>query len=1014
MVGNTVAHQVIHKISKGTAMADANSKLGNNLRFSFESGAAADNPFSVLFMEGEEALGRSFRFTLTLMAEVSKEISFDKMLSEVATLKILVPGSTDRGPVPYHGILEEFDELQKTSTTAFYRAVLVPRFARARMDRISEVYVKSPSIDQTLTKVLSATVLSGGAKDFQFTLTGNYEARESVCQYQESTFDFVSRWLEKEGMYYYFDHSAQIDKMAIVDDRNMLSADTAEVFYRPAGLTETGNADQAVQQFTCRRTRLPKQVVLQDFNYRRADVPLRLTHDVPGNGVGDVMIYGEDVRDEAQGRRYAKLRAEEIGCGGTLYFGSSTAVGLRAGYFMQMENAPVSKPPEKYLITEIEHKGSQSNMLLEGLENPFKDLEGDIFYSNNFTAIPGDVQFRPARITPRPYVAAPMSAVISAEGSSGYADLDEHGQYKVKMPFTQTEHDSARIRMATPYAGSDHGIDFPLHKGTEVLLSFINGDPDQAVIMNAAPNSSNVRASNNERPQFNRIRSAGGNQITFNDTAAKPSITLATADGKSASILGGADGTTFFTNGNTYTVSMGASNKFAAGASNGVVVGTDTSFNVSASQKMSFGASMAYSESVDIKWIGDRSFGVTVDDGTPYAYKKKSITKVGDFIQMTAGLDPLEASTKGAILDALKKRVKQAIAATAAVNVAAGLSVGIYKGVKAHMWSGKDDVDKDDMNIGFLAGQFGLAALSTAGVVAGVTLAMKKIVDEMEKLTYRSDITMNANGITQKYEKKGIASYDTKYRSTSNFSAEGIYLEANQTDALATITGGLKLNGDVGALLNAGKLGSQSGSLNLKPDGIGLLNTSKELTLRSAKAVLTSGPADLTLDAGDVNLRGTSVNIGFMATSTATVIKLDGDIAMLDIKIGNANVKLRTATDKVDAYEARAAASAFGWAALVFETGAVTAARAEVVAAQAELAPLVAQRAGFVATRAIEAAIPRVALQGVSVAQAAVKMEFNAAKVALSPASVDIAYGASSVKVGPATIEHSAPLIKLG
>jgi type VI secretion system secreted protein VgrG len=992
-------------------MADANLKFGNNLRFSFESDAAADNPFSVVFMEGEEALGRPFRFTLTLMAEVGKTIAFDQMLSEAATLKILVPGSTDRTPVPYHGVLEEFDELQKTSTTAFYRAVLVPRFARARIDRISEVYVKSPSIDQTLTKVLGATVLTGGDKDFQFKLVGSYEARESVCQYQESTFDFVSRWLEKEGMYYYFDHSAQVDKMAIVDDNNMLPADTAEVWYRPAGLTETGNADQAVQQFTCRRTRLPKQVVLQDFNYRRADLPLRLTHDVPGKGVGDVMIYGEDVRDEAQGRRYAKLRAEEIGCGGTLYFGSSTAVGLRTGYFMQMTNAPVSNPPEKYLITEIEHKGSQSNMLLEGLENPFKDLEGDIFYSNNFTAIPGDVQFRPARTTPRPYVAAPMSAVISAEGSSGYADLDEHGQYKVKMPFTATEHDSARIRMATPYAGSDHGIDFPLHKGTEVLLSFINGDPDQAVIMNAAPNSSNVRASNNERPQFNRIRSAGGNQITFNDTAAKPSITLATADGKSASILGGADGTTFFTNGNTYTVSMGASNKFAAGASNGVVVGTDTSFNVSASQKMSFGASMAYSESVDIKWVGDRSYGVTIDDGTPYAYKKKSITKVGDFIQMTAGMDPVEAATKGAILDALKKRVKQAIAATAAVNVAAGLGVGIYKGVNAHMWAGKDDVDKDDMNIGFLAGQFGLAALSTAGVVAAVTLAMKKIVTEMDKLKYRTDITMDQFGITQKFDKDG----PTRYLRTVHLSQQNIHLVALQQPKVlprSRITSHLKLDGDGGVLLGSGTGTGENSSFKLKPDGDASLNSTHELTLSAPKTVVTSGTADLTLDAGAVNLRGTSIDIGFMATATAAVIKLDGQIAQVDADIANKQVELDLANDELAALGAGDDVSeALG---SLFAADDFIAARTKIALVEAEMAALTAQRVGYVTARGVAAANPRIALHGISVAQAAVKMEFNAASVAVGAASVDLAYGASSVKVGPATIEHNAPLIKLG
>ncbi|HWZ46971.1 MAG TPA: type VI secretion system tip protein VgrG, partial [Herbaspirillum sp.] len=490
----------------------------NHLCFTFAVRTATEietASFSVIDLQGCEAIGRPFSFTLTLAVTRDRKIDPAQMLSATATLTIRMPAGAGvvnaNKPIPYHGVLAEFDELEKIGDLAFYRAVLTPRFARASLNRISDVYLKQQSIAATLADVLADTVFPDRKNGFQFALKSQYEARDSICQYQESTFDFISRWMEKEGMYYYFEHSdatpgndVGVDKMIIVDDAIKLPDSRMRLHYRPAGRHSSDPLDQAVQTFICRRTPLPKQVILQDFNYRAAAAPLRVLHEIAGGGIynGDVMLYGEDFRTQEQGLRYARLRAEEIACGGVRYCGSSTAVGLRSGHFMDLIESPL--PPDasgKFLITEIEHRGSQAGLLLSGIKHPFEQDGGEIFYRNNFTAIPGGMQFRAARTTPRPTIAGTMSAVIDADGKSNYANLDEQGQYHVQMPFIRQDQDqpgpkpanqgSARIRMATPYAGSNHGMDFPLHQGAEVLLSFINGDPDQPVIMNAVPNSAN-------------------------------------------------------------------------------------------------------------------------------------------------------------------------------------------------------------------------------------------------------------------------------------------------------------------------------------------------------------------------------------------------------------------------------------------------------------------------------------------------------------------------------------------
>ncbi|WNV03604.1 phage baseplate assembly protein V [Candidatus Methylospira mobilis] len=119
--------------------------------------------------------------------------------------------------------------------------------------------------------------------------------------------------------------------------------------------------------------------------------------------------------------------------------------------------------------------------------------------------------------------------------NSWLAELNQYGEYKVQVPFFMTQkaayHGSAWIRMATPYAGSDHGMHFPLLKGTEVLLSFVNGDPDQPVIMGAVPNSINPNVVTNANQKQSRIRTAGGNEITLHDEEGKQHMLLKTPSG---------------------------------------------------------------------------------------------------------------------------------------------------------------------------------------------------------------------------------------------------------------------------------------------------------------------------------------------------------------------------------------------------------------------------------------------------------------------------------------------------
>ncbi len=513
-----------------------------NRRFSFKSAAFAEDKFSVVRVDGTEAISKDFNFELILVSD-DGEVDFANMLANPATFTLYAVGGTDGHA--YHGVLSEFEQLHQAGALVFYRAVLSSKLHKMTLYRTSDVFLNDQTIPDVLDAVFKSNQLTSA--DYRKDFKGSYRKRGFVCQYQETNFDFVSRWLQKEGIYYYFDQSGSSEKLVLLDDKDKQPQDAIKVVYRTVEDVTGINSADAVLSFVCRQKPLPKQVILQDFSYQSAAVQLKYEALVSNDGVGDVMLYGENCLNEGEVERYAKIRAQEILCSGKVFKGEATAVGLRSGYLMELSGHYRSNFNGKYLVTGIEHKGSQAGVLLAGINHPFKDKEdnkGETHYSNVFWAIPSDVQFRPKRSLIRPHIAGSMSAIVDSEGSGDYAEMDDLGQYKVQLPFSKTgksaNQGSARIRMATPYSGRDHGMHFPLLKGAEVLLSFVDGDPDQPVIVNTVPNSENPSLVSNKNPTKDIIKSAGGGFMEFEDTKGRQHLQLYSPTLKSSLRMGAA------------------------------------------------------------------------------------------------------------------------------------------------------------------------------------------------------------------------------------------------------------------------------------------------------------------------------------------------------------------------------------------------------------------------------------------------------------------------------------------
>ena len=201
------------------------------------------------------------------------------------------------------------------------------------------------------------------------------------------------------------------------------------------------------------------------------------------------------------------------------------------GFTFTLENHYRKGVNQSYLITDIDHEGNQTGYLLSGIGvGGGGDEENKVNYRNYFTAIPGTVQFRPEAKTEKPKISGTISGMIDAAGSGQYAELDSQGRYKILFPFDLSGRTGGKasnwVRMAQPYVGSDHGMHFPLHKGTEVLITFIDGDPDRPVIAGAVPNPETPSRVNGDNQSKSRLVSASGNEFHMEDAVGSERIIL--------------------------------------------------------------------------------------------------------------------------------------------------------------------------------------------------------------------------------------------------------------------------------------------------------------------------------------------------------------------------------------------------------------------------------------------------------------------------------------------------------
>ncbi len=454
--------------------------------------------------EGREAIGQLFRFDIDGVVADRQGIDLTTVVGASACLVLECDGAEVRR---IHGMIASVrDKLDPIATHRSYRLTLVPRAERLRMVKMQDVFqdLNIPSIVQAKLDLVGLD-----SKDVTMRLMGTYATREFVVQYCETDIAFVSRLCEHLGIAFYFDHEHDADRIVFTDHEDGFSR-IGDVHFQPEGDRKDVYALELEAQM------IPASYIVHDYNYRTPTVDLQATVDVDDSfAVGGVIEYAVHVKTEAECLVLSNVRREEYWGTKEVYQGESALGAFYAGGRIVLLGHPhfESLP---LLLTEVRHHGAQPALFHGGNSD-------QPTYRNTFRAVPGGFTYRPLRSTPRPRIHGLLTGIVEAApgGSGDLAKIDDEGRYTIRFLFDTSPNGrpkaSRPVRMAQPHAGAGYGMHFPLKPGIEVVMAFVDGDPDRPIIVGAVPNPltpSPVVAANSRE---NVIRTTSGARIRIID-----------------------------------------------------------------------------------------------------------------------------------------------------------------------------------------------------------------------------------------------------------------------------------------------------------------------------------------------------------------------------------------------------------------------------------------------------------------------------------------------------------------
>ncbi|WP_347903540.1 type VI secretion system tip protein VgrG [Pseudomonas purpurea] len=497
------------------------SAPANQPRFTLTLDGVQDG-LKVLEFTGKEAISQPYRFDLELVSE-RPDLDLENLLHRQAFLSFDAQGSG------IHGQVYRVAQGDSGKRLTRYQVSLVPHLAYLGQ-RLNQRIFQHKSVPAIVALLLKEHGILGGGVAFE--LGNDYPEREYCVQFAESDLAFIQRLCTEVGIHYHFRHSPEGHCLVFGDDQTVFSLLSAPTRYSPG--TGMVASEPVINRFSVRLESRTTSVTRRDYDFQKPRLLLESATAGPQWPALEDYNYPGQFSDREHGKHRVQRELERHRADYRQARGHSDQPVLVSGHHLSIAEHPRAEWNDLWLLTEVEHHGRQPQVLEEtGAGEGAQSFQG---YRNRFLATPWDVPFRPPLEAAKPRMSGYQTAVVTGPQHSEI-HCDEYGRVKVQLAWDRdgqlNEHSSCWLRVASGWAHERYGSTLIPRVGMEVLVGFVDADPDKPVIMGCLPNAANPVAldlpADHTRSIFRSQSSPGGggyNELRIEDRKGAEEIYL--------------------------------------------------------------------------------------------------------------------------------------------------------------------------------------------------------------------------------------------------------------------------------------------------------------------------------------------------------------------------------------------------------------------------------------------------------------------------------------------------------
>lgn len=489
-------------------MSDAIVQTGRLLSLTSPLGADVLIP---LAFDGEEGVSQLFRFTIDVAAK-KETIEPGDLLGKSVTLSVARKGGTAR---KFNGMVRSFSAGPMAGREhRSFRLELVPDLWKTTRTSDCKIFQ-----EKTVVQIIEAILSDAGITNFKKQgLSGTHNARDYCVQYRETDFAFISRLMEEEGIFYYFTHEEGKHTLVLSDSVSGYG-DGLDASLEYAGQGQ--GSELGLHAWRPGYAFQSGKWTLDDYDFEAPGTDLQASTatvlSVSAFKSWERFDYPGRYVKKADGTTLSRLLMEADEAEYQLCDGESGYRGLGPGLKFTLAKHPIAAEQNKiYVPVLMRHAASDYSH--------FGNQSGPPTYRNSFTAMPAATTARPQRRTPKPIVQGPQTAVVTGpSGEEIYTD--KYGRVRVQFHWdrlgTKDEKSSCFVRVAQMMAGKNWGAQFVPRIGMEVVVAFLEGDPDRPLVVGCVYNGENMPPytlpDNKTQSGFKSRSSAKGDAATFNE-----------------------------------------------------------------------------------------------------------------------------------------------------------------------------------------------------------------------------------------------------------------------------------------------------------------------------------------------------------------------------------------------------------------------------------------------------------------------------------------------------------------